>query len=397
MSVWKKILVAASLTMLSASLQAQAGDDELEAQMQAAEAQLRASEEQMREMEKAARLAEREAQMQIRLMEDGATVAERKAEIQVRLEEVEHLRESEAEEVEARMREAERRLAEAAQQIAELSRSQLPRVAEIERRIFIDGRPVLGVTISRDGTRGPVEGVTITGATPGGAAAEAGLRAGDVITAVNGHSLAEEIETDAAASLLDFMADVEDGDLLEIEYLRNGKVASVEVRPRSKSGFAMAFGDGDSEGEFEFHMPPMATGPDGDPGLYRWYSHGSSWGEIELVTLTEGLGRYFGTSEGLLVVRAPQNDELRLQDGDVIQSIDGRVPGDVSHAMRILSSYQSGEKLDIVIVRDMKKRTIKIEMPDHRQGRGWDFSMPESEPASTGIPLRLERRMIQRT
>jgi S1-C subfamily serine protease len=88
---------------------------------------------------------------------------------------------------------------------------------------------------------------------------------------------------------------------------------------------------------------------------------------MELVSLTEGLGKYFGTDKGLLVVRAPENENFKLEDGDVIQRIDGREPTSVSHAMRILGSYQTGEKFDIEIMRDRKRQTISVEMPDNRQ------------------------------
>ena len=67
---------------------------------------------------------------------------------------------------------------------------------------------------------------------------------------------------------------------------------------------------------------------------------------MELASLTPKLGAYFGANEGVLVVKAPENDVFKLEDGDVIQSIDGRKPDDGGHAMRILRSYQSGEKLD---------------------------------------------------
>ena len=83
-----------------------------------------------------------------------------------------------------------------------------------------------------------------------------------------------------------------------------------------------------------------------------------------MITLTEKLGKYFATDKGLLVVRAPDDADLKLQDGDVIKSIDGREPKSVSHAMRILGSYQSGEQLQLQIMRDKRKQTLKIEMPD---------------------------------
>ena len=92
-------------------------------------------------------------------------------------------------------------------------------------------------------------------------------------------------------------------------------------------------------------------------------------GDMEMVSLTEGLGRYFGTDEGLLIVRAPENvDTYKLQDGDVILNIDGREPRSVSHALRILGSYQSGEALSIRIMRDKRARTLEIEIPDELTG-----------------------------
>ena len=91
-------------------------------------------------------------------------------------------------EVDVRMKEAEVRLEAVVRQIAELSAAQMARVSDVERRIRVDGRPVLGVNVGND-EDGPVAGVEIVGVTPGGAAADAGLRSGDVITAVNGEVL----------------------------------------------------------------------------------------------------------------------------------------------------------------------------------------------------------------
>ena len=91
--------------------------------------------------------------------------------------------------VEVQMREAEERLAQAARKIAELSSTNLPGLIEIERRIHMDGRAVLGITIASEDDDGPVEGVEVRGVSPGGAAADAGLRSGDIITAVNDESL----------------------------------------------------------------------------------------------------------------------------------------------------------------------------------------------------------------
>jgi len=85
---------------------------------------------------------------------------------------------------------------------------------------------------------------------------------------------------------------------------------------------------------------------------------------MELATLTPRLGSYFGTDKGILVVRAPEDGALKLEDGDVILSIDGRVPTSGPHATRILASYQPGEKINLRIVRERKRMDVAAVMPD---------------------------------
>ena len=77
---------------------------------------------------------------------------------------------------------------------------------------------------------------------------------------------------------------------------------------------------------------------------------GHGFGEMDMVELNESLGRYFGTDSGLLVIKAPSDNAYQLQDGDVIKNIDGRTPSDLRHAARILSSYESGESVNIEII-----------------------------------------------
>jgi putative serine protease PepD len=72
--------------------------------------------------------------------------------------------------------------------------------------------PQLGVQIG-DGTNG---GVELAAVTAGGAAAEAGLKAGDVITAIDGTAVSD---ADALASLI---ASHQPGDRLRVTYRRGG-------------------------------------------------------------------------------------------------------------------------------------------------------------------------------
>jgi C-terminal processing protease CtpA/Prc len=294
-------------------------------------------------------------------------IAQEDAELEAKMREAERERviRDERVEVEARMRAAEAALAEAAQQVAELSRQSLPRVAMIERIMQGGDRPVIGITIGLGDGEEPVEGVTILGISPGGAAEEAGLRAGDIITSINDESLTADSATEANEKLLDFMQGVEEGDELAIEYLRNGNMQSVEISPRRMPGGVFGFNFDGSD----FNMPDVNVMPPLGRNFnrYIWLGGDSGFGDMEMVKLTERLGSYFGTDEGILIVRAPENEELKLEDGDVILSIDSRKPTSVHHATRILGSYQGGETVNIEIMRDKRKRTVSIDIPDNRQ------------------------------
>ena len=85
-------------------------------------------------------------------------------------------------------------------------------------------------------------------------------------------------------------------------------------------------------------------------------------GNMELTTLTPQLGRYFGTDHGILVVRAPTHGVLKLRDGDVILTIGGRTPASTSQAIRILTSYDPGEKIKLEILREHHRLDITTTM-----------------------------------
>lgn len=86
-------------------------------------------------------------------------------------------------------------------------------------------------------------------------------------------------------------------------------------------------------------------------------------GTMQLTTLTPQLGRYFGTDRGVLVVHAPTHGILTLQDGDVILTIGGRTPASPSQAMRILTSYDPGEKIRLVILREHRRLEVTAMIP----------------------------------
>jgi C-terminal processing protease CtpA/Prc len=305
------------------------------------------------------------------------------------------------EEMERRMHDAERRMAEAARQMALLAAERLPNLEGSQQRFefFTDDKPRLGVMIGGEDD-GPVKGVPIIGVTPGSAADDAGLRAGDVIVAVNGESMGGENSEAASAKLLDLMAGVETGDTLSLEYTRDGKTGKVEVEPKVVANQVFAF-SGNGPG-FAVPAAPgapramIAPGVMHGPNEYVFQWHSDGWGDMELVELNEGLGRYFGTDEGLLVVSAPESQALQLEDGDVIQKIDGRAPTSVRHALRILSSYQAGETLELEIMRDKKRRKLEVAVPDGMTSGLIPEAPATVRPARAAAPI-LPDRPVEKT
>ena len=224
-------------------------------------------------------------------------------------------------------------------------------------------------------------GAWVEAVTPGGPAAKAGLKAGDIITRFNGAPLAgvpapEENSSGPGRKLVTLARGLAPGDTAPIEYRRGNDAKKAKLITEDLSAWmAVDRSDVPEAGPF----PPQAAG---EPGLS--FCFGDAWCDMELVNLTPDLGGYFGTKEGLLVVKAPGDSSLALRSGDVLLSIGGRRPTSPSHAMRILRSYETGETVAIEILRKQKRLSIAWQVPrseDHvRQFMRLHRLAPDSEP-----------------
>jgi len=213
-------------------------------------------------------------------------------------------------------------------------------------------RAVLGIGIEDD-----AQGVRVVGVTPGGGADEAGVETGDVITAMEGAALAGGGDQSPSDVLIAQMRNVAPGDTVTLSVLRDGAARELEVEASAPrwQGFAHAAPMGG---------PGALAGPAGHAVRgFDFPRPMRRWADMELVALTPGLGAYFGTDRGVLVVRAPRDATLGLEDGDVILEIGGREPLDVGHALRILASFEPGERLTLTIMREQRRRTLEIDLP----------------------------------
>jgi type II secretory pathway component PulC len=257
-------------------------------------------------------------------------------------------------ELERKLAEARKRLDEAAREVANLSMSMSDDMVPHIRKFVMNGpRAVLGINLGEnDEAKGG--GVEVVSVSPGGAAERAGLKAGDVLTQINGKALKSQGDESAREQLLEAMRKVNPGDSVALSYRRDNKVvnANLVAQPLKDRFFTRAIPATPG-------IPPMPHMPN-----FVFMRGDGVFGSAELVPMTPKLGQYFGTETGLLVVRAPDDSRLKLEDGDVIVDIDGRTPSSPSHALRILSSYQPGEKLKLNVLRAKKRMSFEITVPE---------------------------------
>ena len=279
-------------------------------------------------------------------------------------------------ELQRKLADAQRRLEEAAREVAEKSaqlyQNHMPQMERIRIERGGTGKgAMLGVHIeTHEGDdSNHVDGVDVVGVTPNGPADKAGLKSGDRIMAINGQSLQWQGDTSPAKQLFDVMAKVEPEEAVTVDYVRDGNANSVIVETE-KLNHIQFFADRDFDFDFDFDFDDeklkdiedkVIVLNDGMKSFARRFQR--PWRDLELMALTPKLGSYFNTEKGVLVVSVGEEKDLKLEEGDVILTIDGREPKDPAHTVRILNSYQPGEKITFQIMRERRKREVEYTVP----------------------------------
>ncbi len=308
---------------------------------------------------------------------------------------LEQLRETEIDAATLAMREAMSSLRMAQRQLRDDEvRTILERIRVLpsgEANVVVSlGRPRMGVFLGSDDWNAETDpiGAVLQGITPDGPADEAGLQSGDIIRSADGKSLARTGRRDDSPGdkLVAAIRGHEEGDTMRVEYRRGDETHTADVVLRQLDSRAYSFGlFADSGNRVE-----ILETPEIELGYVRpseWsiaapmveWALPHRWLDIELVTLDDELGDYFGTSEGLLVVSAPRDEALDLKSGDVILSIGGREPTDPRHALRIMRSYEPGETMTIEIMRNQRRQSVTVTVPERDSGFLWQSErVPDS-------------------
>lgn len=276
-------------------------------------------------------------------------------------------------------------------------------------------RSVLGVVIDfTQSAEADAIGAELQDVSADGPAERAGLRAGDRVVRVDGHSVfdaldpAEERRLTESQSLpvqrfVQRVGALEPGDAVEIEYVRSGATRTATVTPDEPED--SRFGSFEERFPLQIFSDEMGSfegqgwSADG-PGVFRFEGParadetrvGSSFPAffradpcvdltrrdgrmevrvlgmencvdgVEFVDLNEGLGEYFGTDRGVLVAEVAPESSLGLRPGDVLMAIDGREVESVEQARRVLGSYTADEELRLRVMRRGEETEILARM-----------------------------------
>jgi len=263
---------------------------------------------------------------------------------------------------------------------------------------FRDARARLGVTVSGDqGARADARGARVESVMEGGPAAEAGLREGDVITRLDDHSLLAPLDSATEADfdldrsvpvqrLLAITRDIDPGQKVQVEYVRDGETHTATIEARALSGWSIGVGGpgwdaremadrmrllGDNMRRLRLEMPRGALGlrvwadsaesprfhilTNPEAGVYVFRAPDG----LDLVALNPKLAEYFGVSGGVLVADVPEDSPLGLQPGDVVLAVGDRKVEGPDHLRRILRSYQPDETITFRIVRHEREMDVQ--------------------------------------
>lgn len=321
-------------------------------------------------------------------------------------------------------------LGELRRQMSDLSR----RMAELSRELGDTGprayamrylnepdRAIIGVVIG-----GGDDGVLVTGVTPDGPAARAGLRSGDVITAINGQKISARDRDASLAQARSLLDGLKAGQEVRLGWRRDGKAQpelKLAAERREAAQWARLFVDR-SEGPdgTRLRIEDGGLPPDLDEKVRRATAHARlaatdasrhaerahviaidagkhadlarldivrdamPWWNINLASLNPDLGRYFGTDEGVLVLQAGERALPGLKPGDVIQSVAGRKVLRPEDALRALRDQPAGSDVDVSVLRDRRTLALKTKAPEYKAIFDVDFNAPPAPPAPPSPP-----------
>ena len=179
---------------------------------------------------------------------------------------------------------------------------------------------------------------------------------------------------------------LETGKPVRLGYVRDGRNATVAVTPQLGDRLRLWTIEGETPGA------PLALGVDprvrtevlriegldpceGDNCRLPLLADAFRWNGLNLAAVDSRLGRYFGTSSGVLVLST--GDSLAgLQPGDVLRRIDGKSVATPRDAMKALQAHPAGTRVSVDYLRDHKAASTQVTVP-----KPFLWTLPPPPPA----------------
>lgn len=280
-------------------------------------------------------------------------------------------------------------------------------------------RAIVGVVLSPDG-----KGVRIDAVTPGGPAARAGLRNGDVITTIDGKPVVDADGSDALEHARDLLADLKQDQKVTIAYLRGnqrGEAALTAERRKAWTWPALMATDKDGEAllpeDFDERVRAQVERAqrEAERSVHqnermraeierahaaaarvdmqevrksmeegrRAMRRAMPWWGLNLAPVNADLGRYFGTAQGALVISADEHALPGLRAGDVITGVAGETVARPEDALRALRDQPPGEDVPVRVLRERKALTLTLKTPEFKS----IFTLPPEPPVPPAPPV----------
>jgi hypothetical protein len=276
-------------------------------------------------------------------------------------------------------------------------------------------RAIVGVVLVPDG-----KGVRIGAVTPGSPAARAGLRNGDMISAIDGKPVGGP---DALERARDLLADLKQDQKVTIAYRRGdqrGEAALTADRRKAWTWPALMADEADRasmlpedfeervQAQVERAQREVERGAHQDERMQaqieraharaarvdmeearksmeegrRAMRRAMPWWGLNLAPVNADLGRYFGTAQGALVISADEHSLPGLRAGDVITGIAGEAVARPEDALRALRDQPPGKEVPVRVLRDRKALTLTLKAPEFKS----IFTLPPAPPVPPVAP-----------
>lgn len=215
-------------------------------------------------------------------------------------------------------------------------------------------RPLLGVHFEMTSDGSMDKGAEITKIVPQSGADKAGLKAGDIITAVDGQTI------NSIEELPNIIGEYAPGDEVEVAYLRDGKsdktLATLGEGGGNYGGMRMMkFHGDDADFDFDFDFDE-----EGGNHHFKWKG---DCDDANVKVITSGEKRVLlgiipesdAKKRGVIVEEVLKNTtaaEMNLKSGDIVTAINGNKVTNTSELREQLSQVKEGDSYSVDFLRD---------------------------------------------